>query len=505
MSSRTIRGVVSVAGGKFGVLLLGIIITPILVRILGSELYGDYAFVMSIFTVSITLVHAGISAGIRKFIAEDRSDHQWEDHVFAFYGRLGLSLAIAGAVTLTLIGIFVPVDHYFGEEFVLYFLLLAIMLLANQVYYISRYTLMGLHLEHRSEPLEVVKRGLFGVVGLTLAYIGFDIAGVLVGTAIATTVAGLLAFWFLRRHIRIEGLFRPVPKDFPRYNLIQFNALNTVFVLLTISLYNVDILLLQPISGSHETGLYKAVLVVTGFIWLVPKAIQIVFIHSSSELWSKNQLASITSMTSKAVRFSLLFTLLLTIGIATLSVDFMEIYFGSDFVEAVPALLFLLPGVVAFAIARPIYAVGQGKGRLRLLIIATGAAAVLNLILNLLLIPRYGITGAAAATSIGYGSMVVFHGSVALRLGYNPFHDLRVFRVATTAVCAAIPIYLVAYLVESSILSLLIVPVVGLLVFTILALRIRAVDSSEMAPILELFPSSISGISLRVLDAIAHG
>ncbi len=502
MSSQTISGIISVLGGKVGALLLGFVITPLLVRILGSESYGNYAFLLSMLAIITIFAHAGISAGIRKYIVEERDQQGWKEHVFAFYARLAVGLAALGGVCLVLFGVFGPVDRLFGEDFSLYFMLLAGMLVANQLFYISRYTLMGLHFERYSESLSVLQKFLLGVFGLSLAYIGFDVAGVLAGTVLAYLICAFAAMWILRSHLDFTAAFRSLPTEFPKKELFNFNAYNTVFVFLTVSLYNVDVLLLQPMIGSHETGLYKAALVIAEFLWLIPTAVQIIFIQSSSEMWSRNASEEITSLASTATRYTLVFTTLLLLGIAALAGPFMQLYFGPEFGDAVLPLLLLLPGVLGFAVARPIYAIGQGKGELRVLILATGTAAVINLVLNLLLIPQYGMAGAAVATSIGYGSMVVFHYLAARRIGYNPLADLRLPRIAITAGVAAPVIFGLSYVVDSELLSLVTVPPIGFLVYSTLALRTGAVTADEIVPLLDRAPTPLSGWSIQVVHRI---
>ena len=121
MSGRTISGFLSVLSGKLGATLLGVFITPILVRILGSELYGDYALLLSVLAIITTITHAGISAGIRKFIAEDRNQDGWQNRVFAFYTRFAMLLAFGAAVVLIFFGRYGPVESLFGEGFGIYF------------------------------------------------------------------------------------------------------------------------------------------------------------------------------------------------------------------------------------------------------------------------------------------------------------------------------------------------------------------------------------------------
>ncbi len=194
--------------------------------------------------------------------------------------------------------------------------------------------------------------------------------------------------------------------------------------------------------------------------------------------------------------------MLLLLGIAALAAPFMQLYFGSEFGDAVVPLLLLLPGVLGFAVARPIYAIGQGKGELRVLIVATGTAAVINLVLNLILIPQYGMHGAAIATSIGYGSMVVFHYFAARRIGYNPFADLRLTRIAITTGVAAPVIFGVSYAIDSGLLSLVIVPPVGFIVYSTLALRTGAVTADEIVPILNNAPAPFSSWSIKIVNQI---
>lgn len=498
MDSRIFSGFLSVFGGKVGVKLLGAVITPLLVRILGTGRYGDYAFLLSVFAVATTMVHLGTSAGIRKYIAEDRSREDWREQVFAFYFRVGVALALVGAAVLIGLAVVAPVDRLLGAGFPLYFALLGGVLVAEQFVYVFRYTLMGLHLEQYSEPLTLIRKAAYGVCGLSLAYLGFDVAGLLVGMILAAVLTAAVAARLLREHVSLGAALRPVDAGFPRRRLLSFNLHNTLFILLTVSLYHVDVVLLQPLVGSEQTGIYKAALVVAEFVWVVPIAVQTVFVHSASELWSTDRHEAVTDLASRATRYTLSFSLLLVIGIAGLAREFVSIYFGQSFLPAAAALTFLLPGVLGFAVARPIFAIGQAKGELRTLIYATGTAAAINLCLNLLLIPPFGIVGAAVATSVGYGSMVALHVWSARRLGYDPLGDLRFARIAAASVPTAAVVFGLAGIVSSPLLSLLVVPPAGFLVYAVATVKLGVVDASELRPLGSYLPRPLQ----RAFDGV---
>lgn len=488
MASNILRGVLSVIGGEAAILLVAIITTPIITRILGSGGYGDYAFVISLLGIITIFTRMGISAGIRKYIVEDRDEERWRERVFGFYFQLGMVLAIVSSIVIAVFSFSGLASRYLGEEFKIYFYLLCGIVLAEQFIYVFRYTLMGLGYEHYSEPLIVGKRILFALIGISLAYIDYGVAGLLAGTIIAAAISSVAAYYLLKDKISMSIVFGSIPAKVPYRELVGFNVFNTIFVLLTMSLYHIDILLLQLFIGSEQTGFYKAALVIAEFLWFAPVAIQTVFIHSTSEMWSKNQHERITRIASQTTRYTLGVGILLAIGLASLADPFVPLYFGTEYEATIVPLLLLLPGALGFAVARPIFAIGQGKGDLRTLIYATGTVAIINLVLNLLLIPLYGMNGAAVATSISYGSMIVFHIWSARKVGFDPVSDLRIARIAVTAGLSAAVIFGLTYLISHDILVLIVVPLVGFIVYSMLALKTRAIDPEEFRNVLSELP-----------------
>lgn len=76
--------------------------------------------------------------------------------------------------------------------------------------------------------------------------------------------------------------------------------------------------------------------------------------------------------------------------------------FGEEYVEALPAFLWLLPGVIAGAGSR-IYAnciAAAGKPEWNMY--SSFGVVSINIIGNIVLVPEYGIVGAAWATSVAY-------------------------------------------------------------------------------------------------------
>ena len=502
MATNVLRGFASIFGSNVARLILGLITTPLLVRFLGTAEYGNYAFLLSILGITMILTNAGIFDGTRKFIAEERAEGNWKEHVFGLYFRVALLLAALAAAIYVAFGWLGFSDQWFAGEFELYFVLLGLLVVCRQSHTIARGGLMGLGFEDRSEPLGILQKLLFAIIGLSLAYVGYGIVGVLLGNIVATLVTSIIAYRILFQHIDVRSVVTRTPSRFPVRELLTFNSLSVVLILLTASLYHVDILLLRLFVGKTATGYYKAALVIAEFLWFVPFALQTVLLHSSSKLWAEDRIDEISNLASKTTRYNISLVLLLAIGLAALAADFVPLYYGSGFDASIRPLLLLLPGVLGFALARPIFAVGQGRGKLGVLILATFVAALMNLSMNIFLIPRFGMTGAAIATSISYGSMLLFHVLAAHRIGFDPVNDLRVLRLMVVGVVTGIVVFGISATIESSILSLVVVPPIGFVVYTALTLKLGVIDPEELDVFTGRLPGPFDSYVTRVLDVL---
>jgi O-antigen/teichoic acid export membrane protein len=94
----------------------------------------------------------------------------------------------------------------------------------------------------------------------------------------------------------------------------------------------------------------------------------------------------------------------------------LPLLYGRPFAPAVPLFLLLLPGVAALATCSILGAFLAGVGRIRTTLGISAAGLALNALLNLLLIPRYGASAAAAVSSVTYGFQAVLLARAAARI-----------------------------------------------------------------------------------------
>ena len=189
--------------------------------------------------------------------------------------------------------------------------------------------------------------------------------------------------------------------------------------------YNLDSVMLGLLRSSHEVGLYTAAYKIVLLLTTVPTIILASFFPSLSKNFGEE---GYEKMLRKYV--SVMFIVGAPIGfIGYFAADWvMQIVFGITYQPAAMPLRILLFNVsfifINMACGNPLLAWGEERAYLR--VVAGGAIA--NLILNFLLIPRFGMIGAACATLLSEIAVFVlarkeFYRKVAFRIdkGYSPF------------------------------------------------------------------------------------
>jgi O-antigen/teichoic acid export membrane protein len=99
--------------------------------------------------------------------------------------------------------------------------------------------------------------------------------------------------------------------------------------------------------------------------------------------------------------------------------------YGSQYIPSILPLNLLIPGILALSLTKPAavfvaYQFGLSKVNLQ----AAALGLLLNLVLNLFLIPRYGILGAALASTISYLSVFLFMIRYFVRLSKSSLKEI---------------------------------------------------------------------------------
>jgi len=231
---------------------------------------------------------------------------------------------------------------------------------------------------------------------------------VLTGTATlplvlgAYTTAAYLTLGITGLAVRTLPPGVPGPLDGPGYprHAMSYGIRAHLSNILAYVNYKVDVYLVNLLLNPSATGLYVVAVGMAEKLWLVSGAAATVLLPKLASM--EGQESGRRSITPLVTRWVLLVTFGGALALGLVAATIMPLLFGSPFLASAVPLLWLLPGIVAFGACRIITNDLAARGRPELNLYASAVVIVLNVAGNLLLIPRMGVEGAAAATSVAY-------------------------------------------------------------------------------------------------------
>lgn len=401
--SQQVRDFAVTVGRHGGLLLLGLVSAPLTARMLGPEGLGIFALVLAAVGLAKTLGSGGISGTIVYFAGSKRLSRCGIDPslVKFFAGGVVASLAAVGALFL-LLARFSPASNFDG-------LTLAYMITATLLGVMMSVALgfaQTLKAFHAISYTELLGRAVV-VLTLTIIFLtgSHSLSGLLWLQVLGTTVTFVvLGIYLGRQWQQRDSSQAEIRQAATATELYGYGGRTVMANLMGMLNCRADMLMLAALSTPWQLGLYGVAVTIAEKVWMLSGSIGEV--SSTYVATSDGDDQDRIRQTVVAAKWTALgtFALCLAIAVATPLIPWV---FGKNFAGACLPTLLLLPGIWA-----------RGTSR----ILAGGIAAIgnpginawfglaglgLNLALNVALLPRYGATGAAIATSISYCFLMV--------------------------------------------------------------------------------------------------
>jgi len=135
-------------------------------------------------------------------------------------------------------------------------------------------------------------------------------------------------------------------------------------------------------------------------VWYVPNSVGVVLFPRLSNV----SVEQIHQITARVCRNTLAITSLIVVGMLTVSWFLVPLVYGLAYRATVPPLLILLPGVLSMCLYKVLSRNFTSRNRQQVSILASSTALALNLGLGWILIPQWGVVGAATASTVGYAA-----------------------------------------------------------------------------------------------------
>lgn len=394
----------------------------LLARWMGTFEYGIFVAVWAGTVIASTLIGLGLPSAIVRFVAEYNEQKQPGLVWGMIYGSMWFSFAVA-----TLLSAIAAACLYFFPNSISHYFVMPIYL---GILCLPAFSIEGVN-DATARPFNWWKVGFLPTfIFRPLSILALMGAAILLGyeptaetamwsALIATYGTSVFQFAALMSKLRKSVIQEPPQYRF-RYWLavaLPIFLVESFYVLVT----QVDVLFVSWLTNPEETAVYFAATKILALVHFVYFAVRASVSHRFAAYNSSGRIDEYRAFVQKTVTWT--FWPSLAIGLVMVVLGkYLLMMFGEEFVSGQAALSILMLGIVMRASVGPAEALLVMSGKQNACAIVYGGALFVNIVLNVTLIPIYGMLGAAIATALALGfESIALHSLVKRKLGIHAF------------------------------------------------------------------------------------
>jgi O-antigen/teichoic acid export membrane protein len=401
--------------GSLLTMVAGLISFPLLTRVFSVEDYGLISLVAAGLSISVALGKVGVQHSIVRYhseIAAGKSAYSLEQlYSTTFLGMLGSALVVATGVVLS--AELAPLA-WLGDARVRGLLVIASVLVVVQVVESSLVNL--LRAEQRSTTLlkyQVAKKyGTLAAITFGVFAVAKNLVSFYVATVLAESIA-LAVLVFGRGRPRSASFSRPLHRELLGFGIPMMIGYELSGIALSVG----DRYVIEGLIGPGPLGLYGAAYNLCQYV----QAVAIVSVGQAvmpiyMQMWDQSGPTETAVFVSRTLRKYVLVGAPVIAGLSAVGPELLPALASDKYSGASVVIPWVIAGMVVDGMTSM---VGAGlfihrKTRTIMAIILSCAAA--NIVMNVILVPRMGISGSAVATLVSYVAAALAMGFASRRL-----------------------------------------------------------------------------------------
>ena len=327
-----------------------------------------------------------------------------------------------------------------------------------------------------------IKEIIENVVKLALTflfiYFGYELLGVAIAYIISIIITFLLSFYFMQKKC-FNILDNKIKANNFSTELLKISFPLFFADIFTLIIKWIDVFFLGFFRSTSEVGIYSVALSTASLLVLIPTGIMALFLPIITRLYSKKnkkEIKEITIRTSKWIFFANfpIFMMLLVF-----SKPILEIIFGKEYVVGSGALLILIFAYLLHSITHVNSSILIMLKKTKIILFVGIIITILNILLNLLLIPRYGIIGGAIAMSFSLILNYIIYSILVYKITKIFTNWIIYLKFIVSGILSLLVVYLIKIRIEISFISLIILILIFALIYFILSIIFKSFDEQD--------------------------
>lgn len=407
-----VRGTFWGLAGTVALKLVSFIYVILIARLFTQQDVGDFNLALSIMYTLAIFGDLGINAAMSRYVPYYIGKGEKEKA----YGLLAASYKYAGALSIGL-GILLML---FAQDLALMFgnpnlvfpiQAMAVFLLFSSIFGLNTGFLASLKMVKENNFLLNLQNLLKLALMLVLFFaLGANMAALCISFVLSYLIATIISFYYVNGGLRslkiekvhihakeqLELMKEVVPFGLALAIITAFWSISTYFDRMMVGL------MMPPPEASVAIAVYSMAIALASVISIFPAAVTSIFLPIISELHGGKKNEESERISASSLRWLIFLTAPLTIIFIAFPEDILQMFYGSAYASGALVLSIFSAGMFIRSLS---YIHGMIIASRRIISIEAGAAVAatgINIGLNVLLIPAYGITGAALSSAISF-------------------------------------------------------------------------------------------------------
>lgn len=369
-------------------ILIAVITTPYITRVLGSDGIGIYSYTYTIASYFVLFILLGLDNYGNREIAKSKKNI---DNLYNTFSEIYSMQLLFGVVVSIAFQVFSFTNN--GEY--------GVYLRIQSIYVFSSIIDVNWALSGLEEfKFTSIRNIIFNFLGLILTLVLVRDRESLVIYAlllpVLAVINNLTGFVYVTKRVKFRICYFDRIKKHIKPNLILF------IPIIAVSLYKMmDKIMMGMMVEINQVGFYENAEKVIQIPTLLISSLGTVMLPRMTSLYSSGKNDDASNYMKKSIDAAMIISTSLCFGIMGISQEFVPLYYGEGFSLCATLYLILLPCCIFLAFSNVIrtqYLIPKGKDKTYITAVILGAGV--NIIINALLIPKFGAIGAAVGTLI---------------------------------------------------------------------------------------------------------
>lgn len=401
--------------------------------LLGPAGYGIFTLTLPLIYVLQLSAEGGLSLAISKYIAQYDAVNQTDmiKRIIKTSFKLVITMGVLLSMAMYVLAEPLALNLFHNPEVVLPFKCVALITPFSVITGQFKGIFLGYYEMNFINVTKAFEQSFTIIFAVLLVLANFYVAGAVIGTSIGYMVTGLAAFIIFRKYIWVklrnsgpnksDGSEPSSTEKFTlrkELSLVKMLFLFSIPVYLTslgeLFMYDIGTWVIGVYLPSEWVGYYGIGSPIARIPLMISMSVATAVLPATAAALSTDNRNLLNNYVNQAYRYVTILVLPTSLGIAVLAHPILNLLFPGYELGA-GALQILALGMLFFTIYTVSASISQGIGKPVIPMMALGLAVVIELGLSIILVPNFGINGAALATTIATFVLMVTVASRALK------------------------------------------------------------------------------------------